>query len=85
MTPQEKAKALVLLFIHVPVEALPNDSNKAWIDRVLAKRCAHIAVDEIIESEPFDPFYGDYYETLDDRLSHVAAYWHQVKEEINKL
>lgn len=47
---KKKAESLVLSFIHVPDSAIPIDSNKAWIDKLLAIRCAIICVKGIIKA-----------------------------------
>lgn len=66
MTPQEKGIELV---------------NKHYIECVIdfyaAKRCALIAVNEIIETKPNYPRFVD-----DDNGEN---YWQQVKQEIEKL
>ena len=88
MTPKEKAEKLVLGFIHVPDEAMKEDSNAAWLDARLAKRCALITVDEIIESRKGDKGFDDthwvgtaYHKPHPCHLS----YWVQVKQEIESL
>lgn len=78
MTPLEKAKDLVQQMIN-------KVGGEDFEQLSRGKSCALIAIDEIMKGEPLEPFYGDYYETIDDRLNYVAAYWHKVKEEINKL
>ena len=77
MTPKEKAKELVLGFLIVPDSALKEDSNAAWIDRILAKQCANIAADEIIKS---------WQEDGNRRLDvGIVNWWQQVKTEIEKI
>lgn len=51
-----------------------------------AKQCALLAVDEIIASDPYNP-YGDAgrYDSEEDRIEFVKYYWEDVKEEIKKL
>jgi hypothetical protein len=62
MTPKEKARELV--------DRFPNNGY--------AKKCALIAVDYIITSNPHsNPFNTDVYSTMD--------YWQEVKQEIEKL
>jgi len=83
MIPAEKAKQLVHRFYF----SLPNNGgftgpcniNDRWEE---GKKCATIAVDEIINSNPTsqlsDPFLGN-------RTYENVNYWEQVKQEINKL
>lgn len=76
MTPKEKAKELVEKFIpHTRVF----HETLGWEDYIdSAKKCALIAVDEIILSNPHsNPFNTDVYSTMD--------YWLQVKTEIENL
>jgi hypothetical protein len=62
MTPKEKAKELYLKY------------HNLWINgnSIMAKQCALIAVDEIIE---YLRWTQDY---------HLANYWREVKQEIEK-
>lgn len=78
MTPKEKAKELVNKFIDY-ADAVPEDYD--WMDPVShcdekqltsAKQCALIAVDEIYNSGLLI--------FVDDE-----QYWHEVKQEIEKL
>ena len=70
MTPQEKAKQLVSYFCNV--EFLKDYEG---MDDGLAKECAIIAVNEILNSRPL----------ITDSQLEYQHYWKQVKEEINKL
>ena len=69
MTPKEKAKELVNKFI-------PHVQWKLGQDEIIerAKRCALIAVDEILNEE------NDFIQT-----KWHYNYWEEVKNEINKL
>ena len=67
MTPQEKAIELVDKFYLIE----ESQECDAWIDGYLAKKCALIAVDEIMKL-----FY---------RLDDEYKYWQEVKTEIEKL
>jgi nitrogenase molybdenum-iron protein alpha/beta subunit len=69
MTPKEKAKELVLKFMNL------QEPNYNWFHKILGKKCALIAVDEILET------------TLDyfDDMHSLVTYWQQVKNEIEKL
>lgn len=76
MTPKEKAKELVNKFYFI----IPLD--KMTIDFNLAKNCALIAVDEIIEELAFMWCgYGGFEDILDER----QAYYIEVKQEIEKI
>lgn len=66
-TPKEKAEELVLKFLRLQEEGSSN-----WFHKKLAKKCALIAVDEI----------------LNEYWSHDTKrrdWWQEVKQEIEKL
>lgn len=67
MTPEEKAKELVLRYLRI------DNNTKEWFNSHIAKKCALIAVDEILEIKSVDK---------DFSLSH---YWLDVKDEIINL
>ena len=69
MTPKEKANDLCMMFLIKTTTDIPYGVNKT-----IAKECALIAVDEIIEVEK-NIFKG---------IVH-KSYWKEVKQEINKL
>jgi hypothetical protein len=72
MTPKEKASRLVADFIK------HSRAEKDIKPIQSAKKCALIAVDYIITSNPHsNPFNTDVYSTMD--------YWQEVKKEIEKL
>jgi hypothetical protein len=74
MTPKEKAKEIFLKFA-LYIRAGYMFDEEADED---AKKCALIAVDEIILSNPHsNPFNTDVYSTM--------GYWQEVKQEIEKL
>jgi len=83
MTPKEKAEDLVLKYLRL------QEPNYNWFHKGLAKQCALIAVDQIIESRKDDGAFDDtklgnsseYYTPHPMYLS----YWNLVKTEINKL
>lgn len=50
-----------------------------------AKDCALIEVNGIIETAPYYPHDGSFYELESDRLEKVKEYWTKVKEELEKL
>ena len=73
MTPQEKAKELFMdMKYHIPYVHDPTEPSE---DKI-AKQCALIAVDEIIES---------HYKLLAGVNQSVYNYWQEVKQEIEKL
>lgn len=61
---KEKAEELILKFMRL------QERNYNWFDSKLAKKCALIAVDEIINAIGF---------------SNNVYYWLEVKQEIEKL
>jgi nitrogenase molybdenum-iron protein alpha/beta subunit len=70
MTPLEKAEELVLKFMNL------QEPNYNWFHKILGKKCALIAVDEILK------------ELLNDELFYFKTkvhYWIEVKNEINNL
>jgi hypothetical protein len=72
MTPKEKAKEIVYKFY----------GEIKYMER--AKRCALIAVDEILKvAAPYIDKHESYYQELDDNQTQV--YWQEVKQEIEKL
>jgi len=79
MDAKEKAKELLLKFwIKADI-----DKVGAYMDKVLAKQCAIICVDEII-----DYIGGWDYEAeieFNDESKPHQTYWESVKEEINNL
>jgi hypothetical protein len=86
MTPKEKAKELVEKY-HIKVEvtftehSIPSIINAQILLRS-AKKCALIAVDEIIEFMKMD---DEYTETSYNANSKWVNYWLEVKQEIEKL
>ena len=87
MTPKEKAQAIYKIYN----ELVENHTRGVTI-KPLAKQCALIAVDEIIESSPRYPSDVDwddcgathqyYYE---EQREEAAKFWKEVKQEIEKL
>ncbi len=83
MIPQEKAENLILKYLRI------HNDTKEWFHKGMAKQCALIAVDEIIESRKDDSRFDD---TLFQITTHYITphpmyltYWLKVKEEIEKL
>jgi hypothetical protein len=68
MTPKEKAEELILKYLRV------DNDTKEWFHKGIAKQCALIAVDEILNNDGF---------TRHDNL--LTEYWNQVKQEIENL
>jgi hypothetical protein len=66
MTPQEKAKELVYKF---------DDTMEFSTPQRFAKKCALIAVDEILDSLDYDYIL----------FKQQSEYWKEVKQEIEKL
>jgi hypothetical protein len=67
-----KAEELVLKFLRV------ENNTPKWFNTHIAKQCAIIAVQEIINANPHsNPLNTDVYSTMD--------YWQQVKTEINNI
>lgn len=61
MTPKEKAEELVLRYLRI------DNNTKEWFNTYIAKQCALVAVDELIEAtEPLSSTY----------------FWEEVKEEL---
>ena len=67
MTPKEKAQELVLKYLRI------DNNTPEWFNKHIAKQCALIAVDEIIN------------EYFDKCLFSKCDYWQEVKKEIEKL
>jgi hypothetical protein len=64
--PKEKAEELVLTYLRI------DNNTKEWFNKHIAKQCALIAVNELIN----------------DRLNSnilYPSYWQEVKQEIQKL
>jgi hypothetical protein len=73
MTPTQKAKKLVWKYYHILEHTISNEYSKhAW---EIAKQCALIAVNEIMNITHFDKYSDEEHQN----------YWQQVKTEIEKL
>lgn len=77
MTPKDKAIELYIKYIDAY-----NDRNLQVSDYKFAKRCALIAVDEIIEFMEVDDFDSD---TCYWANHSKMQYWKEAKQEIEKL
>ena len=75
MTPKEKAKDLVDKFLPEIRGADRYNYNLESMNVFIAKQCALIAVDEIINSRP----------AITDSQIEYQNYWQEVKSEIEKL
>ena len=74
MTPKEKAKELIDTYRYAL--SIPNSPLGDYKDNI-AKQCALIAVDEILND--------DWYITTQEDLIKRKEYWQGVKQEIEKL
>lgn len=80
MKEEAKNKAKELVWKYLPILEGWTDKSKTE----LAKQCAIIAVEEIINNSPSLPILGDggyLYEDIDLSIK----FWQQVKEEINLI
>ena len=76
MTPEQKAEELVEKFADYSINLFDEGLNLTPI--IAAKKCALVAVDEIISANPHsNPLNTNVYSTMD--------YWQEVKQEIEKL
>jgi hypothetical protein len=71
MKPKEKAKELIIKFQHPPSALEHEECDCLHID--VAKECALIALDEILNIKSVDRDYD------------LSTYWEEVKQEIEKL
>jgi hypothetical protein len=76
MTPQEKAEELYFKYSMKGLEEIKSILNRV-VRKNIAKQCALIAVNEIIDSSPM------YYTGFEFESN--LEYWQQVKTEIKKL
>ena len=76
MTPKEKAESLIDRFI--PNTRIWNDKKKVCEDCIeSAKRCALIAVDELLDD--------DVYDMSEQPFEKRIEYWQEVKQELLKI
>jgi hypothetical protein len=95
MTPKEKAEELVIkMYQPLPAskEAEKGKEHLYYNQYNAAKKCALIAVEEIILSAPFEPVDTDWDEAgssaqywYPQKLEDSAKWWGEVKQEIEKL
>ena len=86
MNAKEKAEELVLKFLRV------ENNTPEWFNTHIAKQCALIAVEEILNARPLDPNYVDWddcgaahqywYEAQKDE---ALEFWNNVKSELQSL
>ena len=76
MTPKEKAEDLFMMYVNKGMNQIKPVINRV-IRKEMAKQCALIAVDEIIELA-----YWEYMESMGEK---EEKYWQEVKQEINNL
>jgi hypothetical protein len=67
MTPEEKAMELVLRYLRI------DNNTIQWFNLYIAKQCALIAVNEILEIKSVDKDFS------------LSRYWLDVKDEIENL
>lgn len=72
MTPKEKAQELVLKFLRI------DNNTPEWFNTHIAKQCALIAVDEVLECYPAQCPKESY-----EMEQHI--YWQEVKTEIKNI
>jgi hypothetical protein len=74
VTPKEKAEELVLRYLRI------DNNTKEWFNSYIAKQCALIAVDEILNQlSPLE------LSPLGIYTNPKIEYWLEVKQEIEKL
>jgi hypothetical protein len=76
MKPKDKAKKLTLKFMKIDSDSEQFDEFKMKF--FYAQRCALIAVDEIISSNPHS-------NPLNTNVESTMEYWQEVKQEIQEL
>ena len=76
MTPKAKSENLIEKFI--PNTRIWNEEKKVWEDCIeSAKRCALIAVDELLDD--------DVYDMSEQPFEKRIEYWQEVKQELLKI
>ena len=82
MTPKEKAKELIEIYVDINEFYNLQNNNIVVINYNFGKQCALIAVDEIIgQWEIIDVYLAN----GNGQLNQNLEYWYKVKKEINKL
>ena len=81
MTPKEKAEDLFMMYVNKGMSQIKPVINRV-IRKEMAKQCALIAVDEIIQQwEVVDTYIADF----GGKLNQSLKYWQEVKQEIEVL
>lgn len=76
LSPKEKAEELVLRYLRI------DNNTKEWFNLYIAKQCALIAVDEILQ------IFNNEWTKLDfwtEEINGSINFWQEVKQEIEKL
>ena len=86
LSPKEKAEELVLRYLRI------DNNTKEWFNLYIAKKCALIAVDEILNSSPLEPNFADWDDCggefrywYDAQKTQALHFWKEVKQEIQNL
>ena len=86
LTPKEKAEELVLRYLRI------DNNTKEWFNLYIAKQCALIAVDEILNSSPLEPNFADWDDCgaefrywYDAQKTQAFHFWQEVKQELENL
>jgi hypothetical protein len=92
MTPKEKAKELIEMFIFFASNEGTTEDGFIYSDEMQmfnAKQCALVAVDEIVESRNDDRSFNDALSSISSEYytphPMYLTYWLQVKQEIENL
>ena len=87
MEAKNKAKELINKYLRIEDDTTfywESYSDRRYIDDEVfnhAKKCALVAVEEILESQPS----YRYWDTHDDETPNAITFWNEVKDELNKL
>jgi hypothetical protein len=81
MTPQEKAEKLVDSYRLILIKS-DTDAGEEILCTLLAKECALVAVDEVLNVLPQSEYLEDRDEYYENR---ERLFWKQVEQEIQKL
>ena len=76
LSPKEKAEELVLRYLRI------DNNTKEWFNLYIAKQCALIAVDEILQ------IFNNEWTKLDfwtEEINGTINFWQEVKQELENL